>query len=281
MSSDYEAITLYPGAAPGSESWTHDEQEHYAKSFEDDVCINVSRPTLLVVRPAPGTANGTAIVVCPGGGFHGLSMGFEGHRVAEWLAARGVTCFILKYRLIHIEGMEPGDAMRARPRADFMRDITAVVPLAADDGRTAIALIRSRASEFGVDPAKVGIIGFSAGGTVAASVAFNDDPASRPDFVAPIYLQYDWVVKAGAPSVPMPMFLACATNDDVGLAPHSVRLYQDWVGAGQSAELHMYSTGGHGFGMRERGVPSDGWIDAFAAWLKVRGLLPTSSTAPS
>jgi acetyl esterase/lipase len=274
MRTDYEVIPLYAGAAPGSEAWTHHEQQSFSESWADDVATNVTRPTLTVVRPAEGTANGAAIVICPGGGFHGLSMGFEGYRVAEWLAARGITCFILKYRLVRCLGADPGAEMRSKPRDQFASDVAAVVPLAAADGRAAVALVRARASEFGVDPAKVGIVGFSAGGTVAASVAFGDDPASRPNFAAPIYLQYDWAVKQAAPSAPMPMFIACATNDDVGLAPHSVRLYQDWVAAGQSAELHMYCSGGHGFGMRTRNTPSDGWIQAFATWLAAQGLVP-------
>jgi acetyl esterase/lipase len=274
MSTEYEVIPLYPGAAPGSEAWTHSEQQSFSDSWADDVATNVTRPTLTVVRPGAGAANGTAIVICPGGGFHGLSMGFEGYRVAGWLAARGLTCFILKYRLVRCIGADPGAEMRSKPRDQFAREVAAVVPLAAADGLAAVAFVRGRAKEFGIDPRKVGIIGFSAGGTVATSVAFSDDPASRPDFAAPIYPQYDWAVKQAAPSVPMPMFIACATNDDVGLAPHSVRLYQDWVAAGQSAELHMYSSGGHGFGMRTRNAPSDDWIHAFAVWLTAQGLLP-------
>jgi acetyl esterase/lipase len=274
MTTEREVVPLYPGAAPGSESWNYPEVESSQNSWDDEVVTNVSRPTLTIVRPRAGSANGAGIVICPGGGFHGLSMGFEGYRVAEWLAARGVTCFILKYRLVRCTTPDPGLEMRAKPRDTFARDVAAVVPLAAADGLAAVAYVRAHSTEFALDPAKIGIIGFSAGGTVAISVAFGPGGPSRPDFVAPIYPQYDWAVKAGVPAAPMPMFIACATNDDVGLAPHSVRLYQDWAAAGLSAELHMFSTGGHGFGMRTRNVPSDHWIEAFGAWLAVERFLP-------
>jgi acetyl esterase/lipase len=268
MAANPETIQLYDGPAPGSEAWLHHEVTEHSPAWEDIVVRNVTRPTLTVVRPkAP---NGTGIVVCPGGGFHGLSWGWEGVEVANWLAERGTTCFILKYRLIRCDG-EPGQVMRAKSRADFARDIGVVVPLAAADGRRAIAMVRGRAAEFTIDPARVGIVGFSAGGTVAVSVAMTADPTSRPDFAAPIYPQYDWAHRQDTPSTAMPMFIACASDDEVGLAPHSVRLYQDWIAAGKPAELHMYSTGGHGFGMRKRGVPSDGWIDALGAWLRVSG----------
>lgn len=108
---------------------------------------------------------------------------------------------------------------------------------------------------------------------MTASVAFNYTPATRPDFVAPIYLQYDWAIKTAVPTDAPPIFILAATDDPLGLAPHSVRLYNDWIAAGKSAELHLYSTGGHGFGMRTQNLPSDRWIELFADWLDVQGLL--------
>jgi acetyl esterase/lipase len=125
-----------------------------------------------------------------------------------------------------------------------------------------------------VNPQRIGIIGFSAGGTVAASVAYNYTPETRPDFAAPIYLAYNWTVKdKGVPSDAPPLFVLAATDDPLRLAPHSVDLYRDWTAAKKPAELHLYSKGGHGFGMRKQNLPVDGWIESFSDWLEVQGLL--------
>jgi acetyl esterase/lipase len=120
-------------------------------------------------------------------------------------------------------------------------------------------------SELGTD--RIGILGFSAGGTVAVSAALNYARETRPAFVAPVYLQYDWAMKAAVPKDAPPLFVLAASDDQIGLAPHSVALYQDWVRAGRSAELHLYSQGGHGFGMRTQNLPSDTWIRLFHEWL--------------
>ena len=147
------------------------------------------------------------------------------------------------------------------------------------DGLAAIEYVRQHTADYGIDPKRIGIIGFSAGGTVAASVAFNYTPATRPDFVAPIYLSYDWTIKTTVPTDAPPLFALAATDDQLGLAPHSVRLYNDWTAAGKSAELHLYSQGGHGFGMRTQNLPSDRWIALFGDWLDVQGLLSNACYA--
>src|SRR5216117_2944349 len=114
----------------------------------------------------------------------------------------------------------------------------------------------------------------AAGGTVTASVAFSYSADTRPNFVAPIYLAYNWTIKAGGvPADAPPMFILAATDDPLGLAPQSVALYQDWIAAKKSAELHLYQKGGHGFGMRKQNLPTDHWIERFADWLEVQGLL--------
>jgi acetyl esterase/lipase len=140
------------------------------------------------------------------------------------------------------------------------------------DGQEAIKYVRTHTAEYRIDPKRIGIMGFSAGGTVAASVAFNHSPESRPDFSAPIYLAYDWVPQNGVPSDAAPMFILAATDDQLNLAPHSVRLYNDWVAAKGSAELHLLARGGHGFGMRRQNLPSDKWIEFFWTWLEDQGL---------
>lgn len=269
MTTPTPVIRLYPGKAPGSETWTQQEAESDAahNSWNTRVVVNVTNPTLTVFAPAPGSANGVAVVICPGGGFHGLSIDSEGNDVARWLAARGVTCFVLKYRLARCQTTDPGKEIGGMPVGELGRRAAPVIPLAHADGLAAIRHVRANAAAYGVDPNRIGIMGFSAGGTVTASVACTHDAASRPNFSAPIYLQYDWAINSGVPATAAPMFLLAATDDPLLLAPHSVRLYNDWVAAGQPAEVHLYARGGHGFGMRKQGLPVDGWIDAFWAWL--------------
>jgi acetyl esterase/lipase len=152
--------------------------------------------------------------------------------------------------------------------------VAPIVKLALADGNAAIGYVRKHAAEFGVNPERIGIIGFSAGGTVAVSVAMNYTAETRPDFAAPIYPAYNWAIKgSGVPADAPPAFILAASDDPLGLAPQSVAIYQDWIAAGKPAELHLYSKGGHGFGMRQQHQPSDHWIERFADWLDVQGLL--------
>lgn len=265
-------IRLYEGSAPGSENWKQQEKENNNNPWQTRIVYNVTNPTLTVFAPEPGTANGTAIVICPGGGFHALSIDSEGFDVAKWLSAKGVTCFVLKYRLVESKTDDPIKELMAKG-AKIEEDVKPVIKMALADGNAAIAYVRNHASEYGVNPNRIGITGFSAGGTVAASVAYNYTTFSRPDFVAPIYLQYEWAIKKDVPADAPPMFILAATDDPLGLAPHSIKLYNDWTGAKKSAELHLYSKGGHGFGMKKQNLPSDHWIQLLADWMGVQGLL--------
>ena len=267
-----KVIRLYEGPAPGSENWTHQEKENSSNSWQTRVVFNVVNPTLTVVSPEPGAANGAAVVICPGGAFYALSIDSEGLGVARWLAAKGVTCFVLKYRLVECTTDDPTrEVMAMGEKLDQV--VAPIVKLATADGKAAIRYVRQHAKEYGVNPERIGIIGFSAGGTVTAAVGFNYDADSRPNFVAPIYLEYDWVGKVAVPADAPPMFILAASDDPLGLAPHSLRLYQDWTAAKKTAELHLYSKGGHGFGMRKQGLPSDRWIERFADWLETQGFL--------
>jgi len=268
-----EEIPLYPGAAPGSTQENYPEKLYFSKTWNTQVVSNVTRPTLTVFKPSPETKNGTAIVICPGGGFMALSIESEGYEVARYLAAKGVTAFVLKYRLAHTgedATLEFLTLYRDQPKFQEMRD--KVEPLAGADGLAAVTYVRQHASELGISPDRVGIIGFSAGGAVTSEVAFHYTPEGRPAFVAPIYagrMLRDDPVPADAP----PMFIAAATDDQLGLAPHSVELYSKWTVAHKSAELHIYAKGGHGFGMQKRNLPVDHWIDRFAGWLEQQGFL--------
>jgi acetyl esterase/lipase len=241
-------IPLYSGTPPGSTPTDYPEKQYFSKAWNTDVVTNVTRPTLAVFKPSPELKNGTAIVICPGGGFMALSIASEGTEVAKYLAAKGVTAFVLKYRLAHTG--EDGTAEFGALYADkqkFGEMMKTEVPLAVADGLAAVTYVRRHAAEWGISQDRVGIIGFSAGGLVAAQVAVHYAPEGRPAFAAPIYGggSQDITVPSDAP----PMFIAAATDDTLGLAPESIAFYQKWAAAHKSVELHMYAKGGHGFGM--------------------------------
>ena len=269
-----EVIPLYPGFAPGSTEQNYPEKQYIAKAWQTEIVTNVTKPSLTVFKPAPELKNGTAIVICPGGVFMALSINSEGFDVAKYLAARGVTAFVLKYRLAHTgDDASQEFAALMSDRQKFGQIIQQVVPQSIADGLAAVTYVRRHASELGVNPDRVGIIGFSAGGTVTAGVAFQYTPEGRPAFVAPIYAAVLTMKDAPVPADAPPMFIAAATDDSLGLAPDSIALYQKWTSAKKSAELHMYATGGHGFGMRAQNIPTDHWIDRFADWLELEGFL--------
>ena len=268
-----KVVQLYDGNAPGSESWNYTEKEYHAGN-KDALVYNVSHPTLTVYPADPSIATGTAVIVCPGGGFFILAAVHEGSDVANWLNQKGITVFLLKYRLgqslTDNPGKELGDNMR---KSDFAQKINPVIPLSIADGREAIKYVRTHAAEYGIDPTRIGIIGFSAGGTVTASTAFNYTPESRPDFVAPIYAYIPPALHGSVLTDAPPMFIAAASNDELGLASHSVDLYSKWLAAKKPAELHMYEKGGHGFGMHQQHIPTDTWIERFIDWLRMLGFL--------
>jgi len=267
-----DVVPLYPGTPPGSTQENYAEKQYFSKVWNTEVVANVTRPSLTIFKPSPELKNGTAAVICPGGGFMALSIASEGIDVAKYLAAKGVTAFVLKYRLAHTgedATQEFSATFADRPKYDAMTK--SVIPLALADGLAAVAYVRQHASEWGISSDHVGIIGFSAGGFIAAGVAVRYTSEGRPAFVAVIYggLMRDSSVPTDAP----PMFIAAATDDELGLAPASIALYEKWTTAKKSAELHMYAKGGHGFGVRPHNLPTDHWIDRFAEWLQLEGLL--------
>jgi acetyl esterase/lipase len=265
------SIPLWEKGAPGSES-RRTEPERVEWRGEPDVVFpvtfNIHQPSITPYLPSKDKATGCAVVIAPGGGHMFLTTDREGYDLAEILAKRGIAAFVLKYRL-------------ARDRAG--NSPYKVDDAAADAGR-AVRLIRSRAAEWNVNPSRVGILGFSAGGEVAlVATARHDagqsdasDPverqSSRPDFFAPIYPgrleRTDLIFAKGATP---PAFLACATDDRMPelLANFFVTLRR----AGVNAELHIYSAGGHGFGVRERPLAISGWHTRFVEWLGDRGFM--------
>lgn len=275
-------IQLYEGAAPGSESWTWNEAENNNNSWQTRVVYNVSRPTLTVFSPEAGKANGTSVIICPGGGFHALSINSEGYDVAKWLVKKGITCFVLKYRLAHSKTTDPVAEMNAnRGTKQIEEENRAVIPMGIADGRAAIAYVRKHADELKLDPNRIGIIGFSAGGTVTASTAFSYSTENKPNFIAPVYAYFPTEMRGTVAADAPPAFIVAASDDGLGLAPHSVDLYNQWLLAKKNAELHMYSKGGHGFGMRVQNLPSDKWIERFGDWLNANGLLAKSTYDPA
>ncbi|HMG93255.1 MAG TPA: alpha/beta hydrolase [Chryseolinea sp.] len=270
VTAQQKVIPLYNGPAPGSENWTWSE----ATMTDKAVVYNVSKPTLTVFAPEAGKANGSAIVICPGGGFQFLAINKEGYDVAKWLAKKGVTCFVLKYRLVHSNTTDPISEFNGKVgKKEFQEENVATIPLSVADGRAAIAYVRAHASEFKVDADRIGIMGFSAGGTVTSSTLFEYTPENRPNFAAPIYPFFPKTMIGTVATDAPPIFIVAATDDGFSLAPHSVELYSQWISTKHDAELHMYARGGHGFGMDSQHLPTDTWIERFAEWMDVQGFL--------
>ena len=268
-----KVIPLYNGAAPGSETWNWSEKEIHADIGA--IVLDVSKPSL-IAYPAP-KPNGTAIILAPGGGFHALAMDLEATSEAKWLNDRGITAFVLKYRLMHDDPAHPENNYTALIRAGNMKTLDSlmmpVVALAMQDGLTAVKYIRQHAAEYHIDPRKIGFMGFSAGGGVTMSVAYNSDSVSRPNFIAPMYAYGKGIIGSTVPKDTMPAFIAAASDDEIGLVPVSLDIYTKWLLAKQPAELHVYERGGHGFGMKKQHLPVDTWIDRFGDWLRMHGWL--------
>lgn len=262
-----DIVNLWPGTPPGTPSdWTGPE-------FRGKESItNVTIPTLSVFRPAPGTATGAAMIVAPGGAFSGLAWNLEGREIAAWLTARGITAFVLKYR-VH-RSTKPVAPVRSGDD-DAMPGFGVGEKLAMDDGLQAVKLVRRTAARYGIRPDRVGFIGFSAGAMTAMNVTLAGDAAGRPDLVVPVYgTMHPVPVPADAP----PAFVVVARDDPI-MGRRSIDIFDRWSAAGRPVELHVYEKGGHGFGMRPRGLPVDLWPGALEAWLRDRGWIGASATA--
>ena len=267
-----EVLYLYEGDAPGSENWTHDMEAVETSEGQIRLC-NVRRPTITVYRPRAEIQTDTAVIIAPGGGFHLLAWDHEGSQVAGWLNEKGITCFQLHYRTMPVKG-DPHEALMAAARSGTLDDtIQPIISMAVQDGRNAVKWVREHASDYDISPSKVGFLGFSAGATLALGLAYTTPREECPDFLAPIYPHYRWIQERNIPPDRPPMFVAVAADDEFGFASHAIELNQDWTGAGFSQELHVYSRGGHGFGMNHQGLASDQWIEHFYAWLGTEGLV--------
>ncbi|MCC6202717.1 MAG: alpha/beta hydrolase fold domain-containing protein [Gammaproteobacteria bacterium] len=281
-------IRLWPDGAPGSGHWTVPEAVTTSPGG-GRIITNVSDPTLTVFLPDPARATGTAVVIAPGGALRALGFDHEGIAVARWLIERGIAGLVLKYRTRqHVPGA-PGGAFpgpgpgrgAAGPRQEITivrgnanpapddAALTEVLQFAVADAQAALALVRRNAAAWHINPERVGIMGFSAGGGVAIGTALAPQSAASPDFIVSLYgpaLQ-DVIVPAHAP----PLFIAVgATHFNV--TSGCLALFGEWKAAGKPVELHVYDGVSAGFGLNPRGLPVDGWIDRFHEWLVMRQL---------
>jgi len=167
--------------------WEGEEKAYFSNIWKNDVVTNVSVPTMEVFRPA--NPNGVAVVIAPGGGLYALSITSEGTQVAKWLNEKGITAFVLKYRLVPTgeDGVKEISMEAETNPARIMERVTPVMPFSIADGLSAISHVRKNAENFKVDPAKIGFMGFSAGGAVTMGVVYNYDKTNKPDFIVPVY----------------------------------------------------------------------------------------------
>ena len=259
-----EHVSLPFERARGIE-WPVPERE-YTNDNGLVLVTNTAEPSLEIFRPEE--SNGTAVVIAPGGALMKHSIEMEGRDVARWLSARGITAAVLKYRLVPTQG--EGDVIREEGEAGgplaFSRHVNAVLPYSIQDGLSAISYLRENAKSLNINPEKIGFMGFSAGGAVTMGVSYFFQKENRPNFVVPIYPWTKMMPVRKPPASAPPMLVICAADDPLDLAPGSINLYNEWVNNGLTAALHMYSRGGHGFGMRKQGLATDTWIERFYEW---------------
>jgi acetyl esterase/lipase len=286
-----QEIRLWPGKAPGSVAWSIPESTTTSPSG-DRTISNVSDPSVTVYLPDAALANGAAVVVAPGGALRLLGWDNEGVKVAQWLNTKGIAAVVLKYRTLQAApgggrgrgGPGRGAAPRreleikngnANPEPDDA-GLAEVLRMATADAQQALRLVRRNATAWRIDPARVGIMGFSAGGGVAVGTALAPQSDASPDFLVALYgpsLQ-DVSVPAHAP----PLFIAVgATHFNV--TNGCLALFAQWKAAGKPAEIHVYDGVSGGFGMSTRGLPVDSWRDRFHDWLVARKIVPVTQAS--
>ena len=278
-------VDLWPGKAPGDAGITGQENSRTYQSpligAPTRLITNVTKPTLTIYQPAKEKNTGTAMLICPGGGYHDLFWELEGEEVAAWLNSLGMTGIILKYRCPR----RPGDVKGEPPLGPLL------------DAQRAVSLVRSRAAEWGIDPRRIGMVGFSAGGHLALATATRfekrtydpiddaDEAGCRPDFAVLCYSGYLKAkdkdeIAAGIhiPAETPPILLAHSSDDKISDAEHSVFMYLALKRAGIPAELHIYATGDHDFGVRQNEKLPSSWTHLCVKWLRSQSLLKPDSS---
>lgn len=281
-------VHIWQGKAPGTEEWTYSERVTQGRGGEKTY-TNVVDPTLTVFLPDPAKANGAAVIICPGGAMRMVGIS-DRDSTAEFLNSKGIAAFILKYRLVPDApqagggggarggapgGMGMGSELsfkeivnrkgNANPAPDNATHVQ-IIKMAIDDGQQAIRHIRQNAEKYRIDPKKVGIMGFSAGGGVAVGTAVYESPDAYPDFVATIYGPS--LCDVNVPKQGAPLFIA-AMDAHFNVTNGCVALYTFWKDAGRPVELHIYD---HGSGSGS-GMPIANWTDRLHEWLKMRKIV--------
>ena len=251
-------IPVWPGAAPGTESWTQKEVT-YPKTPVGEVVMNVVTPTLTAYLPAPANATGASVIIAPGGYCVALAIGAEANDVALLLQRHGIAAFVLKYRIPE----KKGDGI---PK-DLNMDEACKYGIA--DGIQAVKVVRQRAAALGIKPDRVGFMGFSAGGMIASGALLQPDVAARPNFAALLYGAPFGAMPAVPAKLP-PIFMAWAQDDPIA-GDTVAAFYGALRAAGDKPEAHIFSAGGHGFGVKTQHTTSDGWLGEFYAWLDAEG----------
>lgn len=267
-----EPILLWPAGAPGESRNVDGEEQQPLRPGDSTIRLtNITRPTITIYRPPPEKANGAAVLVCPGGAYKILAYNKEGTEVAEWLNTLGVTAIVLKYRVPAPEGRERHDAP-------------------VQDAQRALRVVRHRAREWKIDPDRIGVLGFSAGGHLAAMVSTDSakesyDPvdaadrlSSRPNFSLLIYPAYlatkeDTLAPPVRVDAQTPPTFLLQTEDDAVRVESSIVYYLALKQAKVPVEMHLYPRGGHGYGLRPSKDPVSTWPLRAEAWMKSSGFL--------
>ena len=253
-----EVVNVWSGVAPGSEKWKQKEIT-VENTPVGTVIMNVVTPTLTAYLPDPAKATGTGVIIAPGGAFVALAITLEAIDAAKWLQQRGIAAFVLKYRTVEKKGngIPPG------------LDLDTAGRYGMADGIKALEVVRRHASQWHVDPHRIGFLGFSAGAMVASATLVQRDAAARPNFAALLYGGPFNRMPAIPASLP-PVFMAWAQDDPIALKP-ATRFRDALIAAGNKPEVHIYSAGGHGFGMHKQGTSSDHWIEELYYWMEAQG----------
>ncbi len=271
---------IWPGMPPDAQFGPPADTETTPEAGEVD---NVSRPTMTVYSPK-GKNTGVAIVVFPGGGYFDLAIDLEGTEVCDWQTSKGITCVLLKYRVPYSgPHWDQKCKCQMNPKA----------PMALEDAQRTVGLVRLHAAEYHIDPHKIGVLGFSAGGHLAADISTHfdkrlypavdaaDKVSCRPDFAVALYPGHLWISDkkfALNPDVPVtrrtpPTFLLQAENDPVDSVNNSLVYYIALKNAGVPVEMHLYAEGKHAFGLRPTKFPITRWPELVERWLGTIGMI--------
>lgn len=256
-----------PFDVPKDITWQHPEQEYYSKIWNTNAITNVSQPSMIMYQPEKEKVNGTSVILAPGGGIYALSIESEGRNIADWLVEKGVTVFILKYRLVPTgkDGIQDLLDIVKNNNDERLRITKKILPYSVADGLNAVEYIRRHAEKLNVDPDRIGFMGFSGGGVILFGVVNEAIAKNAPNFLVPLYPGTDLITPKPTNKTPPTLFIVAA-NDQLIDAVHFTELFDRWHMAGVKTGMHMYTKGGHGFGTWKRGFPVDDWLDRFYEW---------------